>query len=637
MSARISIAFSVLTTLLLFSTVRSQVYWNTAFWAEWSHLLPSQTPDPNNGRVLRTSEVDWSTFGFLIHQNISVLDPTTGTLKANTNNGFTSDRIKDIVDSAHSPTHPKVPVLIGLAGEEDNNLALALNSDARRKNLVRNLMAFMDTNKYDGVCIDYEKGSHNNWGFDISTTADTSNFKAFMQMLKDSMNVRWAVWNSGVRPVLFAWFYANWPGREVFSGLMPIVHQMLIGTYDFAGDWVGYVWHSQNIRDSGLKNPLDTSKYVPSIHVYVSDWKSFIPSQYHTKLGIGTSWQPYVWTGGVMNDNEGAHEPRQHWSVSQVPPIIAHSDQYYHKLMDQYYQESYYRWHDVVETPYLEINPSGTNNDRFISFSNQRSIWALGREVIEQGIGGTYIWELGSGYRRNLSGSALKDSLLQTTKLAANPVSPSAPQNVTVVASGSNPKITWSKHNDPYINKYELFRWTTEDPYWLKIKTLTHPETTHVDNQVLISSNPSLNTKRADYKVRAFTVVPQYSSYSSVVSINYRFSAGQQLVELPESPESNLAEFALHGNFPNPFNPSTDIRFDVPELSTVRILIHDNIGREIYAFDGELSAGRHSIRWSAQDGHGRSVGSGVYFCRMVAEGIETHAAFNRVVKMIVMK
>jgi hypothetical protein len=43
------------------------------------------------------------------------------------------------------------------------------------------------------------------------------------------------------------------------------------------------------------------------------------------------------------------------------------------------------------------------------------------------------------------------------------------------------------------------------------------------------------------------------------------------------------SEFALKGNYPNPFNPSTSIRFDLPETADVRIVVVDMLGREVIA------------------------------------------------------
>ena len=59
-------------------------------------------------------------------------------------------------------------------------------------------------------------------------------------------------------------------------------------------------------------------------------------------------------------------------------------------------------------------------------------------------------------------------------------------------------------------------------------------------------------------------------------------------------------EFALYQNFPNPFNPSTEIKFDLPKQSEVLIAVYDMLGREVARLvDGEIKAGSHAIKWNA--------------------------------------
>ncbi len=79
-------------------------------------------------------------------------------------------------------------------------------------------------------------------------------------------------------------------------------------------------------------------------------------------------------------------------------------------------------------------------------------------------------------------------------------------------------------------------------------------------------------------------------------------------------------ELALHSNVPNPFNPETSIRYDVPMSGAhVSIVVHDVTGRRVRILVDEYrSAGRWSVRWNGENAHGRRVPSGVYFCRMQA-------------------
>jgi hypothetical protein len=81
--------------------------------------------------------------------------------------------------------------------------------------------------------------------------------------------------------------------------------------------------------------------------------------------------------------------------------------------------------------------------------------------------------------------------------------------------------------------------------------------------------------------------------------------------------------FALHQNNPNPFNPATEIRFDLPIASKrVTLTIFDVAGRTVRTLhDGPMSAGRHSVAWRGRDDRGRGVSSGVYFYRLDSPGV----------------
>lgn len=75
------------------------------------------------------------------------------------------------------------------------------------------------------------------------------------------------------------------------------------------------------------------------------------------------------------------------------------------------------------------------------------------------------------------------------------------------------------------------------------------------------------------------------------------------------------ARFALHPNYPNPFNPSTVIRYELPSGAKVRLAVYDVLGREVgLLVNEEKSAGVYSVRWDAAAG----MASGFYFYRLEA-------------------
>ncbi|HEY6571877.1 MAG TPA: FlgD immunoglobulin-like domain containing protein, partial [Candidatus Eisenbacteria bacterium] len=77
----------------------------------------------------------------------------------------------------------------------------------------------------------------------------------------------------------------------------------------------------------------------------------------------------------------------------------------------------------------------------------------------------------------------------------------------------------------------------------------------------------------------------------------------------------------LLGAAPNPFNPHTKIRFELARGARVRLSIFDVTGARVRVLlDAPRPAGHHEIGWDGRDDRGREVVTGMYFCRLEAEG-----------------
>jgi len=91
-------------------------------------------------------------------------------------------------------------------------------------------------------------------------------------------------------------------------------------------------------------------------------------------------------------------------------------------------------------------------------------------------------------------------------------------------------------------------------------------------------------------------------------------------------------EFALHENYPNPFNPTTTLRFDLPEVSDATVTIFNMLGQKIKTFNmNDTPAGFHSIKWDATNDYGDPVGAGVYLYQLRAND------FVKSKKMVLLK
>ncbi len=88
-------------------------------------------------------------------------------------------------------------------------------------------------------------------------------------------------------------------------------------------------------------------------------------------------------------------------------------------------------------------------------------------------------------------------------------------------------------------------------------------------------------------------------------------------VEPGTSAVAPVPAFALHGAYPNPFNPQTSILFELPVAAATTVDILDVRGHRVrQLFQGALPAGNHSQVWDGRDGAGHGVGAGVYLVRV---------------------
>ncbi len=96
------------------------------------------------------------------------------------------------------------------------------------------------------------------------------------------------------------------------------------------------------------------------------------------------------------------------------------------------------------------------------------------------------------------------------------------------------------------------------------------------------------------------------------------------------------SKFTLYQNFPNPFNPSTIIQYDVNITSEVNLEIYNVSGeRVIELIDDVKSAGKYTAQWDAKNNRGYKVPSGIYFYKLTIKNNKTIRSSTK--KMIVLK
>ena len=91
-------------------------------------------------------------------------------------------------------------------------------------------------------------------------------------------------------------------------------------------------------------------------------------------------------------------------------------------------------------------------------------------------------------------------------------------------------------------------------------------------------------------------------------------------------------QYALYQNFPNPFNPVTEIQFDIPDMNAVQLVVYNLMGQEVRRLvNGEIQAGYHRIVWDGLNDQGEPVSTGVYIYSL------TSPSFHSTKKMVLLK
>jgi photosystem II stability/assembly factor-like uncharacterized protein len=124
------------------------------------------------------------------------------------------------------------------------------------------------------------------------------------------------------------------------------------------------------------------------------------------------------------------------------------------------------------------------------------------------------------------------------------------------------------------------------------------------------------NVAAAARSYRDDTVIPGSKYEYVLVAID---SDGTETYSPPIRVVTDEAELALLPNVPNPFNPSTRIRYVLPTRANVRVTIYDVAGRPVATLvDREQAPGQYDVEWNGTDAGGSRVASGIYLARIEA-------------------
>jgi hypothetical protein len=178
-------------------------------------------------------------------------------------------------------------------------------------------------------------------------------------------------------------------------------------------------------------------------------------------------------------------------------------------------------------------------------------------------------------------------------------IAPNAPTNLSVSNSGGNPLIQWNSNSEIDLRRYRVYR-LNGDPDWFYATG-----TSYLDEDVEIAQQGNY----INYEVKAEDWTANLSNASNQDSI--RGVLGKPIAQNRSFSQNS---FSLSKNFPNPFNPTTTISFNVPIRSHVELQIFDLKGQIVDdLINTSLEPGSYDVPFDAG-----FLPSGVYFYRISA-------------------
>jgi hypothetical protein len=194
-------------------------------------------------------------------------------------------------------------------------------------------------------------------------------------------------------------------------------------------------------------------------------------------------------------------------------------------------------------------------------------------------------------------------------------IAPGVPTGFAIAYNtGSGNRLSWNPSPDKDFQYFRVYR--SSDPNFV-------PSPSNLVHSTIetIWSDPDYDGWSMYYKITALDYVGNESDPASAGTVTE--------VAEPVIPQT----YGLYPNVPNPFNPSTTIRYDMPAGGgAVTLRIYDVAGRLVRTLvDGPQAAGQKTVTWNGKDDRGRSVVSGVYFYRLEAPG------YKKTLKMILVQ
>ena len=174
-------------------------------------------------------------------------------------------------------------------------------------------------------------------------------------------------------------------------------------------------------------------------------------------------------------------------------------------------------------------------------------------------------------------------------------INPAVPTGLSIVQVSNGFELSWNVIDDVDFQYYKIQRSTNES--FESHEVFYTIENNYMDLNVENSQSYFYRIASVDYNGNS-------SNYTEIVSIN----------ELGVDQNITPTVFKIYQNHPNPFNPSTNISYQLAKNSRVKITIHNTVGKLVKILvDDFQSSGLRTIKWNGKNSNNDNVSSGIYF------------------------
>lgn len=159
--------------------------------------------------------------------------------------------------------------------------------------------------------------------------------------------------------------------------------------------------------------------------------------------------------------------------------------------------------------------------------------------------------------------------------------------------------------------------------YQLQVSTSTSFATTVVDQSNICDTSRSVSGL-------TLGTVYYWRVRSSNAGINGDFTTSVQ-----QKDNAVPLAYQVSQNFPNPFNPSTTIKFVLPQTGKVTLQVFNEFGQFVRTLvNGEMNEGTHDVHWDGRDQAGAVAASGIYFYKLIAYKASGEISFTETKRMV---